>query len=109
VSLVKTSYISEPLWHASLAFSNRSGFLTLRDFSLAIPKVSPRARQALLLSGRRIEQLSRGSKKSPTPQSWMSGRKSFQPGRLCVYGVSVYGVISQTTPWPYVPPSDAVP
>src|ERR1017187_4901146 len=85
------------------------GNLCNGDFSLAIPKVSPRARQALLLSGRRIEQLSRGSKKSPTPQSWMSGRKSFQPGRLCVYGVSVYGVISQTTPWPYVPPSDAVP
>jgi quercetin dioxygenase-like cupin family protein len=31
------------------------------------------------------------------------------PGPLCVYGVSVYGVISQTTPWPYVPPSAAVP
>src|SRR5664280_349020 len=73
---------------------------------LAIPKVSPQGRQALLLSGRRIEQLSRGSKKSPTPQSWMSGRKSFQPGPLCVYGVSVYDVISQTTPSLYVPPSD---
>src|ERR1017187_5624394 len=43
-------------------------YLRYGDFPLAIPRVSPQARQALLLSGRRIERLSRRSKKSPTPQ-----------------------------------------